>query len=168
MRTKLSENSKMFLIGQWEKELYRQMVKMPRTFQNHQSIAGCSKFFNLKPNAGTKTNFSTSTQKSKRFFGVKKQHSEHKGARSFQKKKQNKKVYDKCIAEYSFFKWEISLVHYKRGYSGPGMPGEFVVVLLMWFLGAPSILIFMLLFIHRILYEYFKEIFVNEYICTLS
>ena len=77
VRTKLSENSKMFLIGQWEKELSRQMVNMPRAFQNHQSIAGCSKFFNLKPNAGTKTNFSTSTQKSERFFGKKKQHCEH-------------------------------------------------------------------------------------------
>ena len=67
--TKLSENLKTFLIGQWEKDSNRQMVKMQRTFQNHQSNVGCSNFFNLKPNAGTKTNFSTSTQKSKRFFG---------------------------------------------------------------------------------------------------
>ena len=36
------------------------------------------------------TNFSTSKQKSEGFFGNKKQHSEHKGARSFQKKKQKR------------------------------------------------------------------------------
>ena len=52
VRTKLSENLKMFLIGQWEKDSNRQMVKMQRTFQNHQSNDGCSNFFNLKPNAG--------------------------------------------------------------------------------------------------------------------
>ena len=128
----------MFLIGQWEKELNRQMVKMPRTFQNHQSIAGSGKFFNLKPNAGTKTNFSTSTQKSKRFFGSQVTASRTQKELAVVKKKQNKKVYGKCIAKYIFSKWEISLVHYKRGYSGPGMLGEFVVVLLMWILGAPS------------------------------
>ena len=88
-----------------------------------------------------KTNFSTSRQKSKRFFGVKKQHSEHKGARSFQKKKQNKKVYDKCNAEYSFFKWEISLVHYKRGYSGPGHAGGVCSSVFYVMSGGPSILI---------------------------
>ena len=118
------------------------MVKMPRTFQNHQSNAGCSNFFNLKPNAGTKTNFSTSTQKSKRFFGSQVTASRTQKELAVVKKKQNKKVYGKLHRRvFLFQKWEISLVHYKRGYSGPGMLGEFVVVLLMWCLGAPSILI---------------------------
>ena len=35
-------------------------------------------------------------------------------------------------------KWEISLVHYKRGYSGPGMLGEFVVVCLCDIWGLPQ------------------------------
>ena len=33
-------------------------------------------------------------------------------------------------------------IAHKRGYSGPGHVGEFVVVLLLWSLGAPSILIY--------------------------
>ena len=155
----------MFLIGQWEKELNRQMVKMPRTFQNHQSNAGCSNFFNLKPNAGTKTNFSTSRQKSRRFFGCQTHSTANTSRLAALKRRKNKKGIQKCNESIPFLKWEISLVHYKRGYSGPGMLGEFVVVLLMWCLGAPSILIFMLLLIYRILCEYFKEIFVNLYIC---
>ena len=123
VRIKLSENSKMFLIGQWEKELSRQMVKMPRTFQNHQSIAGSSKFFNLNPNAGTKTNFSTSTQKSERFLARKWQHREHQRSSQLWRNK-TKRYTGNASQSISFQKWEISLVHYKRGYSGPGMLGE--------------------------------------------
>ena len=65
----------------------------------------------------------------------------------------------KCNHGIPFWKWEISLVHITCGYSGPGMLGEFVVVLLMWCLGAPSILISMLLFILKSVHEYFRKIF---------
>jgi len=44
----------------------------------------------LKPNAGSENKLQYQQAKSKRFFGDKKQHSEHKGARNFQKKKQKR------------------------------------------------------------------------------
>ena len=114
---------------------------MQRTFKNHQSNDGCSKFFNLKPNAGSENKLQYQHAKIGKIFW--KQVTAARTSKDLAVvKKQNKKVYGKCIAKYIFSKWEISLVHYKRGYSGPGMLGEFVVVLLMWFLGAPSILIF--------------------------
>ena len=65
------------------------MVKMPRTFQNHQSNAGCSNFFNLKPNAGTKTFVSSSTQKSgKDFLESSANIANTKGDRSWEEQKQ--------------------------------------------------------------------------------
>ena len=87
------------------------------------------------------TNFSPSRQKSEGFFGDKKQSTANTKELAAFRRNKIKKVYDKCNAEYSFFKWEISLVHYKRGYSGPGQLGEFVVALLKWILGIPSFLI---------------------------
>ena len=75
------------------------------------------------------------------------QHSSKFGADKEHQVKRYTEVSDKCNHGIPFWKWEISLEHYKRGYSGPGLLGEFVVVLLMWFLGAPSVLIIMLLLI---------------------
>ena len=80
------------------------MVKMPRTFQNHQSNVGCSKFFNLKPNAGNKNKIQYQHAKIEKIFWFQSYSiANTQRARSF-KKKQNKKGYGKCIAEYSFFK----------------------------------------------------------------
>ena len=59
-------------------------------------------------------------------------------------------------------KWEISLEHCKQGYSEPGMLGEFVGVLLMWCLGAPSILIVCYDMCKMCLYMSIKK----NYICT--
>ena len=103
VRTKLSENSKMFLIGQWEKELSRQMVNMPRAFQNHQSIAGCSKFFNLKPNAGTKNILQFQHAKiGKRFFGTSANIANIKGACSWEEKQKQKGIREMQSQSISF------------------------------------------------------------------
>jgi len=65
------------------------MVNMPRAFQNHQSIAGCSNFFNLKPNAGTKNILQFQHAKIRKgFFGSSANIANIKGARSCEETKQ--------------------------------------------------------------------------------
>ena len=126
----------------------------------------CSTLFNLKPYAGTNEQkyFSTSRQKSRRFFGCQAHSTANTTRLTALKRRKNKKGIQNATKVFRFWKWESSLVRYKCGYSGPGMLGEFVVVLLMWCLGAPSILISML-FILKSVYEYFKKIFENVNIC---
>ena len=80
------------------------MVKMQRTFQNHQSNAGCSKFFNLKPNAGSENKLQYQQAKIEKIFWRQETAQRTQKELAVVKKRQNKKVYGKCIAEYSFFK----------------------------------------------------------------
>ena len=69
----------------------------------------------------------------------------------------------KGISDYLGNKWEISLVHITRGYSGPGMLGECVVVCLCDIWGLPQFSLIatictMLMFVHK---------FLNKIICLL-
>ena len=113
-------------------------LKMPRA-SIQQIKFSCSRLFNLKPYGGIKDGIvhfqsikisgifvASKTQRKQEQFAL-------KSSKRYTKLRNATKVF--------LFKWEISLAHIKRGYSGPGMLGEFVVVLPMWCLGAPSILI---------------------------
>ena len=79
------------------------MVNMPRAFQNHQSIAGCSKIFNLKPNAGTKNILQFQHAKiGKRFFGTSANIANIKGACSWEEKQKQKGIREMQSQSISF------------------------------------------------------------------
>jgi len=80
------------------------MVNMPRAFQNHQSIAGCSNFFNLKPNAGTKNILQFQHAKIGRDFLVQVPTSQTSKELAVGKKNKNRKVYGKCNRKVYLFK----------------------------------------------------------------
>ena len=105
-----------------------------------------------------KTFFSSSTQKSERDFLVQVPTSQTSKELAVGKKNKNRKVYGKCNRKvYLFKKWEISLVHYKRGYSGPGMLGEFVVVCLCDIWGLPQFSLIATMCTMLCLYINFKQ-----------
>ena len=143
------------------------MVKMPRTFQNHQSNAGCSNFFNLKPNAGTNEQKILQYQQAKieKIFGCQAYSTANTSRLAALNRSKNKKGVQKCNQSIPFLKMrnlpsalEAWLL---RTRNAGGVCSSVAYVISRGSL----ILIFMVLFIRRTLYEYFKEIFVNEYIC---
>ena len=72
-------------------------------------------------------------------------HKELKKQKAKKKQKKTRKVLQKELWRYTSYeyvecylrRWEISSVHYKRGFSGPGYLGGFVEVLFMWCWGFP-------------------------------
>ena len=80
------------------------MVKMQRTVQNHQSNVGCSKFFNLNPNAGHENTLQYQHAKIEKIFWFQETNSTANTRRlAAIKRRKNKKVYKKMQARVFLF-----------------------------------------------------------------
>ena len=101
----------------------------------NQSKTNCSKLFKLKTNGDTVrlTGLYNHNRKSKDCDKVRQQvlqteESNWNPARA--------RRYTSYKDVECYLQWEISSVHYKRGFSGPGYLGEFVEALFMWYWGS--------------------------------
>ena len=99
----------------------------------------CSKLFKLKPDGDTAWNNSlVSHRKSEKLPGVNHRKSiTNKSASRTELLKGLWRYRSYEYVESNLRRWEISSVHYKRGFSGPGYLGEFVEALFMWCWGLP-------------------------------